>query len=225
MRNQNKKLANIIERANPTNNPVLTDKQIEILKNTGQVILALAAVAGAITVAGAMPGLTKALARSPWANSKFAGCGPNERKKRMNEEIKRGFYYLKQTGRVHLIPKGDDYIIDVKEPGRKVIRQINFENIVISADKAWDGCWWVVFADVPVKERYWADKFREKLKAMSFYPLQRTVWFYPYDPRDEIDFVSEFYHIYKFVTVMRVDQLNQGDAKILTDYFKEKGLI
>ncbi|OGE84822.1 MAG: hypothetical protein A3J48_01250 [Candidatus Doudnabacteria bacterium RIFCSPHIGHO2_02_FULL_46_11] len=89
----------------------------------------------------------------------------------------------------------------------------------------WDGRWWAVLADIPVKDRVWADQFRVKVKTLGFYPLQRTVWFYPFDPRDEIDFVAEFYHVYRFVTVIRVDKLNENDRQTLQKYFRDQKII
>ncbi|OGE84821.1 MAG: hypothetical protein A3J48_01245 [Candidatus Doudnabacteria bacterium RIFCSPHIGHO2_02_FULL_46_11] len=79
----------LIEKINPTDRAMLTDRQIAALKNTGQVVLVLVAIAGALTVAGAAPGVLRALSRSSWARRQLAGCGPTERKKRMNKELRR----------------------------------------------------------------------------------------------------------------------------------------
>lgn len=74
-------------------------------------------------------------------------------------------------------------------------------------------------ADIPKEYKNAADNFRRKLRQMKFYPLQRTVWLYPFDPRVEVDFVSTFLRVERFVTTMKVTKLEQSDAKILTDYF------
>ena len=64
-----------------------------------------------------------------------------------------------------------------------------------------------------------------KLKDMGFYPLQRTLWFYPFDPRKELESVLRRYDIGRFVTVMEVNRLDKSDEKIMKKYFRSQKII
>jgi DNA-binding transcriptional regulator PaaX len=98
---------------------------------------------------------------------------------------------------------------------------MSFDHLSITRPKVWNRHWWVVLADIPSKDfRVQADMFRKKLKNMEFYPLQRTVWIHPFDPRDEIDFVSVHYGIERFVTVLEATTLHADDRERLEKYFK-----
>ena len=63
----------------------------------------------------------------------------------------------------------------------------------------WDGRWRLVIFDVPEKLRKGRDALREKLKDLGFYELQKSVFIFPYECKNEIDFLIEFFHLRKFV--------------------------
>ena len=75
-------------------------------------------------------------------------------------------------------------------------------------------------ADIPTKGyRQGADALRAKLKQMGFCPLQRTLWFYPYDPRKQLEVIVNHYGIGEFVTVMEISRMDIQDEKVLKKYF------
>jgi len=102
---------------------------------------------------------------------------------------------------------------------------MNFEDLQIRVEKSWNSHWWVVVSDVPKEFRYQADRFREKLKKMKLYPLQRTVWVFPFDPRDEIDFVSAYFGLDRYVTVMEVLKLDPADGQLIREYFEDNDIL
>lgn len=63
----------------------------------------------------------------------------------------------------------------------------------------WDGKWRVVIFDIPEKLKNARDALRRKLKELGFYELQKSVFVFPYDCKDEIDFVIEFFELRKYV--------------------------
>ena len=81
-------------------------------------------------------------------------------------------------------------------------------------------------ADIPTKEhKTAADALRRKLKEMNFYSLQRTLWFYPHDPRLEIDWIVRIYHIERFVTIMEISRLDLDDAEKMVKFFRKQKII
>ncbi len=75
------------------------------------------------------------------------------------------------------------------------------------------------------KYRQGADLLRRKLKQLGFYPLQRSLWFYPYNPVEEIEYISNYFGIGQFVTIMEICKLDIQDAKKLEKYFKASNIL
>ncbi len=200
-----------------------TDEQISKLRNVGEVLLALSAFAGIATVALVAPNALQLINKLPWARRTYKNLLSKNREQQ--KAIARGFYYIKQNSYAELIEEKGQVKIKITAKGRKKIKAMNF-NFLSVPKTQWDGKWWFVLADIPTKEcRYAADLFRNKLKQMNFFPLQRTVWVYPNDPRDEIDFISSLYKIYGFVTVLQAAVVDSDDEKKLKTRFKNLKLI
>jgi len=52
-----------------------------------------------------------------------------------------------------------------------------------------------------------------KLKNLGFYPIQKSVFVFPYECRDEIDFVGNFYNIRKNIRYIEVKDIDD-DGKL-----------
>lgn len=65
--------------------------------------------------------------------------------------------------------------------------------------KDWDGKWRIVIFDIPEKIRKGRDALRDKLKKLGFYELQKSVFVFPYECEDEIDFIIEFFNLRRYV--------------------------
>ena len=220
------KIGRIVEKARPDPGFELSEKQLKILKTTSQVLLALAAVAGTVSFMSLAPNAFKILDGLDWSDDAFGPKRPR-RKRIENQEkkIRKAFYYLKAKGYIKLIPQGDDFLMKVTQKGRKFKKKMKFADLEIPAPKVWDRNWWAIVADVPTDWKHRADMFREKLLEMKFYPLQRTVWLFPHDPRTEIDFLSAYLQVDRFVTTMNINKLEPTDERIVKKFFKKEGIF
>ncbi len=212
-----------INTALPKKRLELSERQISRLKTAAQIILALGAAAGAVALAVMAPNAGRLLGQ----------VGPNrsfiqskERRTAYKHQVLKSLYYLKQRGDIELIQQGNDYLMKITQKGRKKIQKMRLGTLAIKRPSFWKGRWWLVLADIPSKPfRSRADLFRNKLKELQFYPLQRTVWVYPFDPRDEVDFISAFYNLERFVTCMEVSKMDPSDEKLVYDFFYKSGLL
>ena len=57
--------------------------------------------------------------------------------------------------------------------------------------KRWDHIWRIVMYDIPSKHKHERDALRQKVKELGMYQLQKSVWIYPYDCKDEIQFLCD----------------------------------
>lgn len=217
-------IAQSIRQGFPRKHLQLSEKQIGTLKNIKDLVLAIALVTGTITLATLAPNIFQYLDKMPWARRTYRSR--NTKLKDQEKKVIRSIYYLKTQGYVELIPEGEDFKVKIVKKGRKKVRQMRFDSLSVPKMKTWNGHWWIVLADIPSKDyRRRADFFRDKLKTMNFYPLQRTGWVYPFDPRDEVDFVSAYYGVERFVTTMEAVTVDSEDKTVLKKYFKETGIL
>jgi len=80
------------------------------------------------------------------------------------------------------------------------IRAMNyhFEKMKIER-KDWDGKWRIVVFDIPEKIRRGRDILRDKLGRLGFFELQKSVFVFPYQCEDEINFIIEYFNLRRYV--------------------------
>ncbi|OGZ18254.1 MAG: CRISPR-associated endonuclease Cas2 [Candidatus Nealsonbacteria bacterium RBG_13_37_56] len=99
------------------------------------------------------------------------------------------------------------YTIILTEKGRLKVLTYYFEKIKIEGGK-WDGKWRLVIFDIPEKKRRGRDALRDKIREVGFYELQKSVFVFPYECKDEIDFIIEFFDLRKYVRFGILDSID-----------------
>ena len=90
------------------------------------------------------------------------------------------------------------YTLTLTEKGKIKALTYHFQEMKIKRGK-WDGKWRVVIFDSPENIKRARDALREKLKELGFRELQKSVFVLPYDCREEIEFIVEFFNLRKYV--------------------------
>ena len=216
-----KDIANTIRNLLPKEKrKLLNTEQIMKLKNATEFALILAASPIAISMGNLGVELMKGIERLFYDKN-----GRKLLRKDSEAKAIRTVYYLRTKKFIRLRWAGDDFIVFLTKLGRKKIQNINFNNLTVPKQKHWNGKWWLIAADIPTKKhKRGADLLRNKLKEMIFFPLQRTLWLYPYDPREEIQYVASHYQIAHYVTAMEINRLDIDDEKKLKK-FSELGFV
>lgn len=98
--------------------------------------------------------------------------------------------------------------IVLSEQGRKRALIYHIERMGIQKPKRWDGKWRMVIFDIPEKRKSARDALRLKLKDLGFQELQHSVHIVPYNCKDEIDFLVEFFELRLWVYYVEVDTLS-----------------
>lgn len=83
----------------------------------------------------------------------------------------------------------------ITEKGKLHAIQFKIEDMQIKTPKHWDGKWRIVVFDIPEKMRNARNALRRKLKELGFYELQKSVMICPFECRDEVDFIVEFFRV------------------------------
>ncbi len=103
------------------------------------------------------------------------------------------FYRLLKSGCVKMEKKKHQIYISLTEKGKKKAGWLQIDALKIKRPKKWDGKWRIVIFDISQLKRIYRDAFRGKLKELGFYRLQKSVWIHPFDCRDEIELLREFF--------------------------------
>lgn len=218
------KIGAVIRKSTPLDKPPrFSEEQVEKFKSAGAVVLVLVGLASIVALSAVAPNaimaIDKLFFKRRYPNRRFS-------KKEKDRKIADIFYYLKRSGQIKMKMTGRDVLVSLAKRGKRRFKKLQFETIQIPKPKSWDGKWWQVAADIPTKKfKRGADLLRQKIKDMKFFPLQRTLWFYPFDPRDEIEFIANYYNIGRFVTVMEVSRLDKQDERLMRGFFSKEKLL
>lgn len=116
-------------------------------------------------------------------------------KKAINSLIDNNVIYL----------SGEKIVLTKK--GKTIFDQIQIEEISFPVDEKWDGVWHLICYDIPEKYKHQRDYFRNKLKQAGCKEIQKSLFVYPYNCKQEIAVISQNYHISPFVAYLNTDYL------------------
>ena len=95
----------------------------------------------------------------------------------------------------------------LSEKGKLKALTYHFNKIKIE-EKVWDKKWRIVSFDVPEKFKSGRNALRNKLKELGFYELQKSVFVFPYECKNEIDFIIEYFRVRKYVRYGVLDYID-----------------
>ena len=121
---------------------------------------------------------------------------------------------LNQKRLIELIQKGDKLYIQITKNGKNLIKNFDYDYLILPRPKKWDKKWRLVIFDIPEKKNKERHAFSIKLKDLGFYPLQESSYIYPYDCQDEIDFTCEFLSINRYVNYCLVENLDKKEGDL-----------
>ena len=103
------------------------------------------------------------------------------------------FRRLRKEGCLVIRKRNHQIYISLTERGRKRAGRFQINHLKIKKPKRWDGKWRLIVFDIAHKQRIKREALRGFLKRLDLHPLQKSVWVYPYDCRDEINLLKSFF--------------------------------
>lgn len=131
-----------------------------------------------------------------------------------NQTIKR----LERQKLVEIFIEGEHTLVRITHEGKVRALRYKLSEIQVKKPKIWDKKWRVVIFDIPEKYKRAREIFRDHLKGMGFYMLQRSVWVYPYPCFDEIEFLRQIYRVEIDVTYILAQRIENSEN--LIDHFQ-----
>ncbi len=139
-------------------------------------------VAGAISIAATSPYFLLNILKSFKKGKKY------KRKK-----VYDAFYRLRKKGYINIEKRNHKIYISLTEEGRKKAGWLQINDLEIKKPKKWDRKWRIVIFDIACLRNFYRRVFREKLKELGFFQLQKSVWIYPFGCKDEIELLRDFF--------------------------------
>lgn len=97
------------------------------------------------------------------------------------------------------------------ENGKKRALKYQLDEMEIKIPQKWDGKWRVVIFDISEKRRAARGALRDKLRDLGFEELQKSVFVFPYECKDEVDFVMEVFEVRSGVVFMVTDSFTNDE--------------
>lgn len=125
-------------------------------------------------------------------------------------KVHRSLNYLKKRDLIGIYQTKTGKFIELTDHGKRRLSSYFIKNkLKLPANRRWDGKWRVVMFDIAEGNKVGRDVFRGTLKRLGFYPLQKSVFVYPYECYKEIVFIRDFYGL-KGITYGVMERIEVG---------------
>ena len=83
--------------------------------------------------------------------------------------------------------------------GKTRLNSMTLESEEALVPQMWDGFWRIVAFDIPESKRSGRDALRENMKRLGAVQIQKSLWVWPYDCQEEIDFIAGLFGVRSYV--------------------------
>lgn len=104
-------------------------------------------------------------------------------------------------------PGGTTTII-LSESGKKRALVYKIDEMIIPKMPRWDGKWRIVAFDIPESNKKARDALARTLKNMGFRKFQKSLFVHPFECKNEVDFVIEYFQLRPFVRLITASNID-----------------
>ena len=133
------------------------------------------------------------------------------------QNIARTLRSLEERKLVSFVPRGKYFTPVLTAAGRRLAEFYRMTELRIPRPKTWDRKWRIVMFDVLEDDRRVRNFFRNQLKRLGFYELQKSVFVYPYPCKKQMERLSDLYR--NGAAIRYVEATYVDNHKILTEHF------
>ena len=90
------------------------------------------------------------------------------------------------------------------ENGKRKALTYNMDTMTVKKPEKWDGRWRLVMFDIPNKRKKEREVLRSLLKQLGFIKYQESAFIIPYECKNEVDYVVEFFNLRPHVRLLEV---------------------
>jgi DNA-binding transcriptional regulator PaaX len=154
-------------------------------------------------------GVSFGLTLNPKRRSLILESIPKELRKVKQRYLNKAIKRLYQSKLIHYKENQDGTIsLVLSEEGKKKILIYNVETLKLKRQDKWDGYWRVLIFDIPEKLKLVRKFLSKKLQEIGMYQLQKSVYVYPFECKDELDFIIEYFGLRPYVRFALVKEID-----------------
>lgn len=156
-------------------------------------------------------GAALSLTRRPDAYFRILRQAGREWKKIDEESLRRTIKRLYQSKLVGCREHNDGTVeLVLSDEGKQRSLRYRVEKLEIKKPATWDGLWRIVLFDIPERHKKGRDALAQKLKGLGFVTLQKSVFVFPYECKDEIDFIVELFKLRPYVRTIVAREIDSA---------------
>ncbi len=164
----------------------------------------------------AITGMVAIAATSPY-------FGLNLLKALERRKFKKSLTYLKSRGYVRILSESPEGMkIEITREGERVIKYVDVSELTLPQPITWDQKWRIIVFDIPNWKSKNRDAFRVRIKELGFRLVQKSVWVYPHECREQIMILRKFYDIEKYVTYLEATHSEDEDTWLHNFHMADK---
>lgn len=126
---------------------------------------------------------------------------------------------LKRQGLVHIKATGNEYHYTLTPKGAHRLQQVVIDELFIEVPKKWDKRWRAVSFDIPVKFSRQRTGFVDRLQALGFVMLQKSLWVHPAPCFELVEQLAGHYNVMRYCTLFEIRKLDELATRKLFRHF------
>lgn len=134
------------------------------------------------------------------------GRRSNYRQTRIRESLRS----LEKRHLIEYLESKEGALIRLTDKGREHIRKFELDTLKLPV-KAWDRRWRLILFDIPEENGKARRALQERLRGLGCFPLQKSVFVYPHECRDEINFLVEFFEVSAYIRYLETPHLDYSE--------------
>lgn len=140
-----------------------------------------------------------ALSSPSGARKLYRAIGKEYKKYSDRYYLRKQLLRLRDKKLIHYSESNGYIQIELTEEGRREALIYNPETMTLPKSHRWDGKWRMIAFDIPESKRRGRDALRHMMQELGAIQLQKSLWVWPYECRQEIDFIAELFTVGKYV--------------------------
>lgn len=131
-------------------------------------------------------------------------------------DIRQQLYYLKKRNLIKSVMKNNEHYFELTKKGQKVLI---WDMIGKGRNKEtkWDKNFRIVMFDIPEDKKSMRNVLRKKLEKIGFLQMQKSVFVYPYECKNDIDSICYFLGSAKYLKYLVV-KITEGEEDLIEEF-------
>lgn len=109
------------------------------------------------------------------------------------KEIQDAFYSIQKNGFISVQTKRKQNSFSLTNKGVRKAQKYALLQLPDRNPQKWDGKWRLIIFDVPSTHRLKRDALRSFIKKLGCKQLQKSIWIYPHDCKEEVKLLQKFF--------------------------------